>query len=90
MHRAALVLQKSWEECQKFGDQTAYPVEKGMIDDADSFIEARILRNKIAHEYVEKVMTDIYQKAMSLVPSVLDSVQRVSIYVKKYETVTFS
>lgn len=59
--------------------------KKGMINDPDSFIEARILRNKIAHEYVEKVMTEIYQKAVDLVPALLDSVKRVEIYTKKYE-----
>lgn len=131
MHKAALVLERSWVECQKFGDQLSYPVEeldrlellssrfsrltdfmvqrifrlideidleqpgtardiinraakKGMIDNADSFIEARILRNKIAHEYIEKVMTEIYQKALELVPTLLDSVKRVDVYTKKY------
>lgn len=131
MHRAAKILEKSWKECQKFGNQDSYPVEemdklellssrfsrltdfmvqrifrliddidletpgtardiinraakKEMIEDSDSFIEARILRNKIAHEYVEEVMTDIYQKAMHLVPALLDSVKRVDSYTKKY------
>src|SRR5262245_59177298 len=57
--------------------------KKGMIDNPDFFIEARILRNKLAHEYVEKVMTEIYRKAMELVPAVLDAVERVDAYSKK-------
>ena len=58
--------------------------KKGMIDNSDAFIEARILRNRIAHEYVEKVMAEIYQKALELVPTLLSAVQGVEIYTKKY------
>ena len=60
--------------------------KKGLIDDSDSFIEARILRNKIAHEYVEQVMTEIFQEAVDLVPALLDAVKRVDQYTKKYQT----
>lgn len=58
--------------------------KKGMIDDSDAFIEARILRNRIAHEYVEKVMAEIYQKAMELVPALLNAAKGVEVYTKKF------
>jgi hypothetical protein len=58
--------------------------KKGLIADVDAFIEARILRNKIAHEYVEKVMTEIFNEALRLVPTILDAAQRIKNYIKRY------
>lgn len=132
MHRAAEVLQVSWEACQKERQVNTYPIEaidqlellssrfsrltdfmiqkilrlideidletpgtirdtiyraekKGLITSSDQFIEARILRNKIAHEYADEVMTEIFQKAMQLVPAVLEAVKRVEEYVLRYQ-----
>lgn len=59
--------------------------KKGLIENADAFVEARILRNKIAHEYVEQVMSEIFKEAMLLVPAVLDAVQRIDIYTRRYK-----
>lgn len=131
MNLAAKALERSWQECQKLGHKTTYPIEemdslellssrfsrlsdfmiqrifrlieeldldssgtvrdtinraekKGLIESSDLFIQARILRNKIAHEYVEKVMTEIFEEAIRLVPALLDAVQRVNIYSQRY------
>ncbi len=54
--------------------------KKGLIENADSFVHARILRNKIAHEYVEKVMTEIFKEVIKCVPLLLDDVMRTQIY----------
>jgi uncharacterized protein YutE (UPF0331/DUF86 family) len=132
MHRAGVVLEKSFNECQQAKEKKGYPLEgmdqlellssrfsrltdfmvqrifrlidkldleiegtirdainraekKGLIAEAETFIQARILRNRIAHEYVDEVMTEIFEEAVRLVPMVLDSVKRVSEYVQRYE-----
>lgn len=61
--------------------------KKGLIDNADVFIQARILRNRIAHEYVERVMNEIFEETIRLVPALLDAVVRIEAYVKKYGTI---
>lgn len=60
--------------------------KKRLIENADVFVQARILRNRIAHEYVERVMNEIFEETLRLVPAVLDSVKRTEIYVQKYST----
>lgn len=47
-------------------------------------MHVRILRNKIAHEYVEKVMNEIFMEVVKLTPALLDAVKRVNDYIKKY------
>jgi hypothetical protein len=59
--------------------------KKDLIEDADAFIQARILRNKIAHEYVEKVMNEIFEETVRLVPMLFDAVRRVDLYVQRYQ-----
>lgn len=58
--------------------------KKGLIDNADILIESRILRNKIAHEYVESVMTEIFMETVRLVPVLLDAVHRIDVYTRRY------
>lgn len=55
--------------------------KKELIENADSLIQARILRNRIAHEYVEKVMTEIFEETIRLVPILLDAVKRTDAYI---------
>lgn len=58
--------------------------KKLLIDSADEFIEARLLRNKIAHEYAAEVMTEIFLAAVRLVPMLLDATKRVEAYAARY------
>ncbi len=58
--------------------------KKGLTDSADAFIQARILRNKIAHEYVEKVMKEIFEETIRLTPTLLNSVTLTNSYTRKY------
>jgi hypothetical protein len=44
MRRAAKVLEKSWKECQGFGDHTSYPIEQ--IKGSNC-----ILKNMLHHSY---------------------------------------
>lgn len=131
MHRAAKVLEKSFEECQQISGKKEYseaqmgalellstrfsrladflirrifrlideldleqpgPIldiinraeKKGLIAEADAFIEIWMLRNKISHEYVEEVMAKIFREVVRLVPSLLDAVRRVDDYASRY------
>lgn len=59
--------------------------KKGLIEQADTFIQARILRNRIAHEYVEEVMTEIFKETVQLIPALLDACHRVNAYLKRYD-----
>ena len=58
--------------------------KKGLIADADVFIEIRVLRNDIAHEYLPDAMREIYRKVLELSPHLMDSVQRVKDYCRRY------
>ncbi|MCK4620860.1 MAG: hypothetical protein KAT62_01465 [Desulfuromonadales bacterium] len=54
--------------------------KKGLIDSADIFVEIRMLRNDIAHEYLPEAIRDIYARVLDLTPSLLDCVKRVTEY----------
>ena len=58
--------------------------KKGLIEDADQFIQARILSNKIAHEVVESVMAEIFKETERLTPALLDAARRVDNYTQRY------
>lgn len=59
--------------------------KKGLIDNADTFVEIRIIRNDIAHEYLPEAIKDIFKKVFRLTPYLFDSVEKVKSYCKKYE-----
>lgn len=54
--------------------------KKGLIGSADVFIEIRMLRNDIAHEYLPEAIRDIYRRVLEMTPDLLDSVKRVKKY----------
>jgi len=58
--------------------------KKGYIDSADVFIDIRILRNEISHEYKTETIYSIYRKVLGLSPALLESVSSVVEYSKKY------
>ncbi len=60
--------------------------KKGLIISADTFVQIRIVRNDIAHEYHIQALRDIYKKTLELTPYILDSVERIKEYCKKYYT----
>lgn len=59
--------------------------KRGLIDSADEFIDIRILRNEIAHEYKSETIYAIFDKALELTPILLNSVDRLFSYSKKYK-----
>jgi len=57
--------------------------KKGLIESADIFIQIRIVRNDIAHEYHIETLKDIYKKVLELTPYLLDCTEKISAYCKK-------
>jgi len=56
--------------------------KKGIIEDASDFVEIRILRNEIAHEYKSEVIYSMFQKVIVLSPLLIQCVDRISSYVE--------
>ncbi len=57
--------------------------KKGLIKSADTFIQIRIVRNDIAHEYHTENLMDIYKKVLELTPCLLNCVEKIREYCKK-------
>lgn len=58
--------------------------KKGLIDSADVFIEIRMLRNDIAHEYVPEEIIELFKKILKTTPLLLASVAKVEHYCIRY------
>lgn len=58
--------------------------KKELIDSSDVFVEIRMVRNDIAHEYLPEAIHDMFGKVLNLTPHLLDSVERTIMYCKKY------
>ena len=58
--------------------------KKNLIEDADIFIQIRIVRNDIAHEYNAESLKDIFKKVLELTPYLLESVKNIKEYCQKF------
>lgn len=58
--------------------------KKRVIYSADDFIEIRILRNEIAHEYKSETIYAIFEKVLEYTPKLLESVETIVAYAQKY------
>ena len=58
--------------------------KKGLIYSAEIFIEIRILRNEIAHEYKSETIYVIFEKVLHFTPHLLEAVGSTNAYAKKY------
>jgi hypothetical protein len=58
--------------------------KKELIASSDVFIEIRMVRNDIAHEYLPEAIRDIFGKVLILTPDLLNGVERTITYCKKY------
>lgn len=58
--------------------------KKELIASSDIFVEIRMVRNDIAHEYLPEAIHDIFGKVLSLAPHLLDGVERTIMYCNKY------
>jgi hypothetical protein len=58
--------------------------KKELIASGDFFVEIRMVRNDIAHEYLPDAFREIFAKVLLLTPHLLDGVQRTITYCKKF------
>lgn len=58
--------------------------KKKLIVSSDVFVEIRMVRNDIAHEYLPEAIHGIFEKVLSLAPHLFDSVERTITYCAKY------
>lgn len=58
--------------------------KKELIVSSDIFVEIRMVRNDIAHEYLPEAIHDIFGKVLTLTPHLLNGVERTITYCKKY------
>lgn len=58
--------------------------KKELIASSDVFVEIRMVRNDIAHEYLPEAIHDLFKKVLSLTPHLLDGVERTRTYCLKY------
>ena len=58
--------------------------KKGLVENADIFIQIRIVRNDIAHEYHIETLKDIYKKVLELTPYLLDCTEKIRTYCQEH------
>ncbi|HVO75740.1 MAG TPA: hypothetical protein VMT35_17055 [Ignavibacteriaceae bacterium] len=58
--------------------------KKGLINNSDSFIKIRELRNFTAHEYEDEELYPVFSEMLKLTPSLFDSLARIKNYSRKY------
>jgi len=58
--------------------------KKELILNSDTFVEIRMVRNDIAHEYLPEAIQEIFVKVLELTPALLDGVERVRRYCQRY------
>ncbi len=83
-----LIDQIELEEAGTIRDRINRAEKRGIIESADTFVQIRIVRNDIAHEYHTEALKDIYKKVIELSPHLLDSVKEIKEFCKKYHSLT--
>ncbi len=58
--------------------------KKGLIETAEEFIQIRLLRNEIAHEYKSDSINAIFESVLELTPTLLKSVEKIISYSIQY------
>lgn len=62
--------------------------KKELIGSSDTFVEIRMVRNDIAHEYLPEAIQEIFVKVLELTPALLDGVARIKKYCERYTSGT--
>lgn len=58
---------------------------KELISKASDFIEIRVLRNDIAHDYLPEEVMNIFKNVLVWTPCLLESIEKVTRYCFKYD-----
>ena len=59
-------------------------LKKRVIENADNFIQIRLLKNEIAHEYKSDMIYAIFESVLELTPVLLDSVEKIIAYPTRF------
>ena len=58
--------------------------KRKVIESAETFIDIRMLRNEIAHEYKRQTILEIFERVLLLTPSLIRAVDHIEIYCGQY------
>jgi len=58
--------------------------KRKVIESADEFIDIRMVRNEIAHEYKRQTILEIFERVLLLTPSLTNAVENIEVYSNKY------
>ena len=58
--------------------------KRKVIESAETFIDIRMLRNEIAHEYKRQTILEIFERVLLLTPALIRAVDHIEIYCGKY------
>ena len=58
--------------------------KRGVIESADNFVEIRMVRNEIAHEYKSETVLEIFERVLKLTPSLMKAAEGIETYSAKY------
>ena len=59
--------------------------KKEIIRSAEEFIQIRLLQNEIAHEYKADTIYDIFERVLVYSPVLMEAVDQVMAYAKRYD-----
>ncbi|MDO9109510.1 MAG: hypothetical protein Q7U40_02555 [Desulfatirhabdiaceae bacterium] len=71
------------EEVGTVRDRINRAEKRGFIESAEDFVQIRMLRNEIAHEYKSETIFDIFERALALTPALLDAVKRIQQHINQ-------
>lgn len=72
-----LIDQIDLEDTGTVRDRIHRAEKKGLVASAAAFVEARLLRNVIAHEYRPDAVTALFRQVVDMTPVLLDTAERV-------------
>ncbi len=58
--------------------------KRGIIESADDFVDIRMVRNEIAHEYKRQTILEIFERVLALSPPLMNAVEGIQTYSKRY------
>jgi len=71
------------EEIGTVRDRINMAEKMGLIESADTFVQIRMLRNEISHEYKPESVFDIFERVLALTPALLDATNKIEQYSNK-------
>jgi len=58
--------------------------KRKIIESADAFVDIRMVRNEIAHEYQKQTILEIFERVLFLTPTLMNAVEHIEAYSNKY------